>query len=58
MISAHRDRIAAQAAGRVTGTLLDITERREAHAREGAANHELALLQYALDQAAILAIMT
>ncbi|MGP0090126.1 MAG: EAL domain-containing protein [Xanthobacteraceae bacterium] len=56
MISAHRDRIVAQAAGRAAGTLMDITERREAHARDGAADHALALLQYALDQVVILAV--
>jgi diguanylate cyclase (GGDEF)-like protein/PAS domain S-box-containing protein len=56
MMRAHRDRIVAQAAGRATGTSMDITERREAHARERAADHALALLQYALDQAVILAI--
>ena len=45
VISPHRDRIVGQAAGRVTGTLTDVTE-----------GHELALLRYALDQAVILAV--
>ena len=37
-------------------TLSDVTERHESKIRESAANHELSLRQYALDQAVILAV--